>query len=108
MDSMYNKLIERMEAFRETHVKATIPGRRELIKRLYEDFLYIYDDCTATMDEHEEDIVITLFIPSLISCREGGHCFNTLVYLSEITDMSIAENCIVIKLCLYIWEWIEK
>ena len=44
MDSMYNKLIERMEAFRETHVKATIPGRRELIKRLYEDLLYIYDD----------------------------------------------------------------
>lgn len=108
MDLDVNKLIKRMEEFERTHIRTTIPGRRELIKQLYEDFLFIYDDCTATMDEHEEDIVITLFIPSLISCREGGHCFNTLVYLSEITDMSIAENCIVIKLCLYLWEWVEK
>lgn len=108
MGSDYNKLIERMEEFERTHIRTTIPGRRELIKRLYEDFLFIYDDCTATMDERENEIIITLFIPNLTSCKEGGYCFNTLIYLAEITDMSIVDDCIVVKLWLYLWEWVEK
>ena len=67
MDLDVNKLIKRMEEFERTHIRTTIPGRRELIKQLYEDFLFIYDDCTATMDEHEENIVIMQFAP------HGGH-----------------------------------
>ncbi len=106
MTSEYNKILERVEEFERTHIRTEIPKRRELIKQLYEDFLLIFDDCSATLEEYEDELDMTLFVPNILTCKEGGHCFNTLIYLAEITDMNISEGCIVIQLHFHLWEWV--
>ena len=108
MDSELERLYKRMEEFRRTHIKMIIPGRRELIKQLYEDFLLMFEDCTATIDERDKEIDITLFVPNIITCKQGGYCFNQLIYIAEITDMNISEGYIVIKLNFHLLEWIDK
>ena len=60
MDSGFRKLIERMEEFEQPHIRRMIPGRRELIKQLYEDFLFMFDDYTATLKEYEDELDINL------------------------------------------------
>ena len=48
MDPTFEKLLNRMKEFEQTHTKIEMPEYRERIKNLYEDFKFIFDDCTAT------------------------------------------------------------
>lgn len=108
MDLGFSKLMERMEEFERSHIKRMIPGRRELIKRIYEDFTLIFDECISSIKENDKEIGICITTKNLISCKEGGYCFNQLIYLADITNMSILEDCIVIKLNFHLWEWVKK
>lgn len=108
MDPTFEKLLNRMKEFEQTHTKIEMPEYRERIKNLYEDFKFIFDDCTATMEEREKDIDITLTIGETETCRGGGDCLNFLIGLADSTMIRLEDNKIKFHLNYRLWKYIKK
>ena len=109
MDSGFKRILEKLEHFRNTHVKLQIPDRHALIKRYYERFIMEYEDeAKISIIEDKSGISIKITTSSIISCDEGGYSFNCLVGLANATSIETFNGTIVINLWFRLWEWIEK
>lgn len=102
------RLIEKIESFEASHVKIELPERRKQIKQLYKDFCFIFEDCTSTIEERENDIKIFIATNDLLTCKDGGDCFNHLIGLADIMDMKVKNNQVIFKLDYYLYEWVQK
>lgn len=101
-------LVERLESFEASHTKKELPERRKQIKQLYEDFCFIFEDCTSTIEECENDIKILIATNDLLTCKGGGDCFNHLIGLADIMDMRVKNNQVIFKLDYHLWKWEQK
>lgn len=109
MDSGFKRILEKLEHFKNTHVKLQLPTRRELIKQNYELFIMEYEDeANISILEDRETISITITTDSIISCDDGGFSFNRLVGLANATSMEIRNETIIINLWFRLWEWIDR
>ena len=109
MDSGLKRILEKLEQFKNSHVKLQLPNRRELIKQNYELFIMEYrDEANITILEDRDSISITIIANALTSCDMGGYSFNRLIGLANTTSMVIQNEMIVIDLWFRLWEWIER
>lgn len=109
MDNGFRRLLDKLEQFRNTHIKMQLPDRHALIKQYYERFIIDYEDeATISIVEDKSGISIKIITTSIISCDDGGYSFNCLVGLANATSIEILNETIVVHLWFRLWEWIEK